>query len=105
MVRHSTGHIVLFVAAVLLASSAHAETKFKVLYSFKGGSDGAAPAATLLVVHQRFTYRTYLYGTPSEGGAYGYGTVFRLATYGSESVLYSFKGDFAGASDGASPYA
>ena len=44
-----------------------------------------------------------LYGTTSEGGASGYGTVFQLTenfSTWSETVLYSFKGG----SDGASPY-
>jgi uncharacterized repeat protein (TIGR03803 family) len=43
-----------------------------------------------------------LYGTTQNGGANGYGTVFKLATNGTETVLYSFcsKGD---CSDGAYP--
>jgi uncharacterized repeat protein (TIGR03803 family) len=42
-----------------------------------------------------------LYGTTYNGGAYGFGTVFRLDSAGNESVLYSF----TGGSDGAGPFA
>lgn len=45
--------------------------KEKVLYSFAGGSDGAYPYAGL------FDDGFSLYGT-TEGGGYGYGTVFAL---------------------------
>jgi uncharacterized repeat protein (TIGR03803 family) len=42
-----------------------------------------------------------LYGTTSEGGAYGDGAVFKLDTTGNETLLYSF----TGAADGANPFA
>jgi uncharacterized repeat protein (TIGR03803 family) len=41
------------------------------------------------------------YGTTSNGGRYGYGTVFRISPSGSETNLYSF----AGSPDGAFPTA
>jgi uncharacterized repeat protein (TIGR03803 family) len=66
-----------------------------VLYSFKGGTDGLAPVDALLL-----DKAGNLYGTTVEGGADGYGTVFKLATDGTETVLYSFKG----APDAAYPY-
>jgi len=43
-----------------------------------------------------------LYGTTSQQGAYGYGTVFKLDSTGKETVLYSFTGT---SGDGANPYA
>jgi len=43
-----------------------------------------------------------LYGTTSKGGAYNYGTVFKLDTSANEAVLYSFTGT---AGDGVYPYA
>lgn len=89
----------------LLASSVCAQTSYKVLYSFSGESDGANPAADLMVVHIQAAYKTYLYGTASTGGDYSYGTVFRFDTNGTMSVLYAFKGDYGGGSDGATPYA
>ena len=43
-----------------------------------------------------------LYGTTNEGGAHGYGTVFKVDASGKEIVLYSFT-DTKG--DGAYPWA
>ncbi len=54
-------------------------TDFTSLYSFTGGSDGANPSADLILSGD------ILYGTASEGGTNGYGTVFSL-TLGSVSV-------------------
>ena len=67
-----------------------------VLYTFTGGSDGAHPYAGLI-----FDSAGNLYGTTYGGGAFNYGTVFRLDSTGNETVLYSF----TGFPDGASPYA
>jgi uncharacterized repeat protein (TIGR03803 family) len=73
----------------------------KVLYSFLGGNDGAAPYASLV------PYNGNLYGTTSAGGANGDGTIFELSPpvsaggSWSEKVLYSF----LGGNDGAAPYA
>lgn len=59
-----------------------------VVYSFKGGSgDGAVPNAGLTVLNG------VLYGVTSEGGTNDDGTVFDLATNGSEEkVSHSFNG-------------
>jgi uncharacterized repeat protein (TIGR03803 family) len=65
-----------------------------VLYSFKGGSDGANPFAALIA-----DAAGNLYGTTFFGGASGKGTVFKLTPSGAESVLYSFTGE----NDGANP--
>jgi uncharacterized repeat protein (TIGR03803 family) len=73
-----------------------------VLYSFKGGSDGAFPSAGLVM-----DATGNLYGTTSHGGSggcsfsSGCGTVFKLDAAGNETVLYSFKGG----SDGGVPVA
>jgi uncharacterized repeat protein (TIGR03803 family) len=67
-----------------------------VLYSFTGtGGDGAYPIGGLVLDSQG-----NLFGTTFEGGAYGYGAVFKLDSAGTETVLYSFTG--AG-EDGAYP--
>ena len=67
-----------------------------LLYSFKGGSgDGEDPYAGLLNV------KGTLYGTAKSGGARDDGTVFKITTSGTETVLYSFRGS----SDGQYPYA
>jgi uncharacterized repeat protein (TIGR03803 family) len=68
--------------------------KEKVLYSFRGGTDGANPFAGLIDV------KGTLYGTTTSGGAYstyycgyrspGCGTVFSITPSGKEKVLHSF---------------
>jgi uncharacterized repeat protein (TIGR03803 family) len=74
------------VCALLMVQLASAEAaKFKVVYNFKGGSDGAAPTADLL------SSGKLLYGTTLKGGTYGKGTVFSLdPKSGVEQVLHSF---------------
>jgi uncharacterized repeat protein (TIGR03803 family) len=61
----------------------------KILYTFKGWNkrDGAAPFASLILDGSG-----NLYGTTYAGGAYGYGTIFKLTPGGVETVLYSFIG-------------
>jgi uncharacterized repeat protein (TIGR03803 family) len=67
-----------------------------VLYSFKGGNDGADPNAAVIA-----DAKGNFYGTTYGGGTSGLGTVFELAADGTETVLYSFKGG----SDSANPFA
>ncbi len=57
-----------------------------VLYTFTGVGNGANPAGALLNVGGTF------YGTTTNGGSRGYGTVFSLSKAGKQRVLYSFKG-------------
>jgi len=73
-----------------------------VLYSFKGGDDGAVPYAGLVM-----DALGNLYGTTNQGGSgpctganavlIGCGTVFKLDTSGNETVLHSFTGGSGGA--------
>jgi uncharacterized repeat protein (TIGR03803 family) len=64
----------------------------KVIYRFKGGTDGALPSVGLLVV------KGQLYGTTATGGGVcpsstsGCGTVFRMTPSGSEKIIHAFKG-------------
>jgi uncharacterized repeat protein (TIGR03803 family) len=87
---------------LVLASGTWNET---VLYSFcklANCTDGEYPTAGLI-----FDAAGNLYGTTSEGGAYGNGTVFQLALIGgtwNETVLYSFCST-SSCSDGAIPKA
>jgi uncharacterized repeat protein (TIGR03803 family) len=70
-----------------------------VLYTFTGSAgDGYWPTADLLVRDAQGN----LYGTTFEGGASGYGTVFKLDPTGNENVLHSFT---MTGGDGANPYA
>jgi uncharacterized repeat protein (TIGR03803 family) len=71
----------------LASASAHTET---VLHSFTGGSDGAYPEGNLTM-----DQAGNLYGTTQEGGggckvAKGCGTVLKITSGGTESVLYAF---------------
>ena len=69
-----------------------------VLHAFAGGCDGAWPAGGVISDAD-----DNLYGTTASGGICnsddGYGTVFKLAPGGAESVLYAFQG----ADDGSAP--
>jgi len=67
-----------------------------VLYNFTGGSNGKWPYASVTPDREG-----NLYGTTSSGGDYENGTVFKLDTFGNETVLHSF----AGGSDGSHPLA
>lgn len=67
-----------------------------VLHSFAGQPDGATPLAGLLL-----DAAGNMYGTTSLGGTSNLGTVFKLDSAGTETVLYSFTGN----PDGADPVA
>jgi len=78
--------------------------KVKVIYSFKGGTDGATPQAALVELNG------VLYGTTSAGGGgcyssygpySGCGTVFSVTPTGEETVLHRFGGPVA--ADGVHP--
>jgi uncharacterized repeat protein (TIGR03803 family) len=88
---------------VFRITPAGAET---VLYSFFGNygalysDDGAGPVAALVLAGDG-----NFYGTTSQGGAYGEGTVFKITPSGVETVLHSFSGStgVAGIPDGGFP--
>ena len=77
-----------------------------VLYSFKGGADGANPYSGLA-----FDPSGNLVGTTANGGGstqcgdVGCGTVFKLAPNGAETVLHAFCLGKRTCKDGISPYA
>ena len=71
-------------------------SQLTVLHTFTG-SDGGAPASAL-----SWDTQGNLYGTTTLGGAYGYGTVFKLdPTSGTLTTVYSF----TGGADGGTPEA
>jgi uncharacterized repeat protein (TIGR03803 family) len=83
-----------------VSAQLRATDSYETLYNFKGGVDGAVPAAPLLDLNGT------LYGTTSSGGGTGCygsgcGTVFAITTSGQERVLYRFKGG----QDGSQPLA
>ena len=72
-----------------------------VLYTFKGSNsgDGGLPSADLI------TLNGVLYGTTTQGGSCCFGTVFKISTSGSESILHSFAGGGEGQdTDGGYPF-
>ncbi len=77
---------------VFKVTTAGAET---VLWSLGGAGDGTNPVGGLVQASDG-----NLYGMTQSGGAYANGTVFRITTTGTETVLHSFAG---ASSDGARP--
>jgi uncharacterized repeat protein (TIGR03803 family) len=82
-------------------SNANGTWTEQVLYSFKGGTDGASPISSLL-----FDHAGNLYGTTSEGGApgCGCGTIFKLTPGDQGNWTESVVHAFTGIPDGAFPY-
>jgi uncharacterized repeat protein (TIGR03803 family) len=56
----------------------------RAFYFFKGSPDGSHPDGGLTYLNGEF------YGTTRSGGAYNYGTVFKVDAFGTEHTLYSF---------------
>jgi uncharacterized repeat protein (TIGR03803 family) len=88
--------VILLMAVAVVSTSASAQT-LTTLHSFGSSStDGIYPYAGLIDESGN------LYGTTVYGGAYGYGTVFKLTPKGIETVLHSFG---SSATDGQEPFA
>ena len=68
------------------------------LYNFGSGASGAYPYAGLIQASDGS-----FYGTTSQGGANGYGTVFKITAAGKLTTLYSFCSR-ANCADGSYPY-
>jgi uncharacterized repeat protein (TIGR03803 family) len=83
---------------LVLMQRAQAQT-FSVIHNFTGGVDGATPWAGVTI-----DQGGNLYGTASEGGADGNGTVFKLSREGSGWILTPLH-SFTGGSDGSTPLA
>jgi uncharacterized repeat protein (TIGR03803 family) len=92
----------LLAIAAALGNGAWAGVKYKVLYSFTGGTDGGGVFAGVA-----FDAQGDLYGTTWSGGADGYGTVFELMPGSggkwTENVVHNFCKDFPHCADGALP--
>ena len=89
--------VAIFAVIFALALTAWASTE-KVLWNFKGGSDGSEPWSNYFISDAKGN----LYAATAAGGTYSAGTVFMLSPAGKETVLYEFKGSNG---DGARPMA
>jgi uncharacterized repeat protein (TIGR03803 family) len=72
-----------------------------VLHTFTGGTDGMFPDQARLI----FDKNGNLYGTTNQGGAYGWGTAYRLSRSSGASWLFKVVHQFTGSDDGGSPNA
>ena len=82
----------------LTPGTASSPTRYTVLHRFLGGADGNAPMGGVVLD----AAQQQLYGTTSEGGTGGRGTVFACAVDGRrERVIYAFKP--TGSGDGGLP--
>jgi uncharacterized repeat protein (TIGR03803 family) len=89
-------HSLAFLVALsaFAAPSLQAQT-FTVIYAFQGGpNDGSEPAAPPVRDAQG-----NLYGTTGAGGTKDWGTVYKIAASGTETLLHSF----TGGADGVTP--
>ena len=83
---HLARHAV-WVAAILVLANAAGATTFKVIYKFRGGSDGSGSSPLV------FDNAGNAYGETFDGGANGAGTIFKLTRSGgvlTKTVLYTF---------------
>jgi uncharacterized repeat protein (TIGR03803 family) len=80
---------VVWKGSVVLTGKAASEAPFRVIHKFAGGKeDGFEPAGPLAMERNG-----RLYGATQKGGKYNAGTVFSMATDGSDySILYHFVG-------------
>jgi uncharacterized repeat protein (TIGR03803 family) len=79
--------LTLLLALCLFAVQLSEAQTYSVLYAFTGNGDGESPLAGALRDAEG-----NLYGTTMHGGAFDYGTVFRMDPGGKETVLHSFTG-------------
>jgi uncharacterized repeat protein (TIGR03803 family) len=68
--------------------------KFSLLHSFSGNPDGVNPLGPVVVDHQG-----NVYGTTYFGGELGFGSIFKIDTTGTLTILHSFNDS----PDGANP--
>jgi len=103
---HLLAVLLTFSAVLTIAPRCWGANKFKVLYSFKGGTDGWLPGGPLTLRAGKL-YGSTVYGGNNQPDCLGYGcgTVFELtnaAGQWTENILYTFCPQ-SGCSDGANP--
>jgi uncharacterized repeat protein (TIGR03803 family) len=84
-------------AGLLLAATPAWPATETVIYSFKGGHDGAGPTSTLVKFKGALWGATYLGGDPNACSPYGCGTIYRLSLDGTETVTHRLKPSEGGA--------
>jgi uncharacterized repeat protein (TIGR03803 family) len=95
------------ILCLLLVSVSHAQTATEsVVYTFCPGDFDQQPCSDSQFPQSKLVQGLdgNLYGTTPSGGAYGLGTIFKIAG-GVETILYSFSGGQNGFQDGSVPYA
>ena len=101
LLQYVTSFTVVLAIILALGNAAWAGSTYKVLYSFKGGSDGGG-----LYGGPTLDAKGDVYGVTSGGGAYGYGTAFELTPFAGgrwgKILLHSFCAE-QGCTDGALP--
>src|SRR5271157_3857327 len=98
-ISHRAGSFALLIALLVAAAQPSRAQSETVLYSFTAGADGASPYAGLVRDREGNLYGTTTAGGGSSSCFGGCGTVFKVSSSGSETVLYSFTG-----AEGATPY-
>jgi uncharacterized repeat protein (TIGR03803 family) len=88
--------VAIFAVVLALALTASASTE-KVVWNFKGGSDGSGPWSNYFISDAKGN----LYAATAAGGTYSAGTVFMLSPAGKETILYEFTGSNG---DGNAPH-
>jgi uncharacterized repeat protein (TIGR03803 family) len=92
-IKQSAVIAMLLLVIVAVFSTAQAQT-LTTIHTFTGTPDGSNPfQSNLLDVNGT------LYGTTGFGGAFNFGTIFKIDSTGKETILYSF----TGGTDGAQP--
>ena len=88
--------LVFVLSTVFAGKSVQAQT-YHPLYTFHGVNSANGSSPTSLVADRAGN----VYGATSGGGAFGFGTIFKLSAAGIETVLYNF----TGGADGGNPEA
>ena len=92
--------LLLAVCPLHLAATESSTRVERVLYTFTGGADGFDPQDGVI-----FDDAGNIYGTTKQGGAYGFGVVFKLTSDASHAWTQTVLHDFAGGNDGMNPEA
>lgn len=79
--------VAILLALALIASPSAQSQTFTLLHEFVGDGDGSEPLSAPLL-----DPNGTLYGVTTSGGAFNYGTIYRVDSAGKETILHSFLG-------------